>query len=81
MMNILFSYLFFTFVQNFKPQKKDLLWHVYLNVFNHIVIYFLKIHKFFYIMSALAIFGKGRKQYVKRQMSSLYQQSRMNHLT
>ncbi len=28
---ILFSYLFFTFVQNFNPKKKkkDLSWHVY----------------------------------------------------
>jgi hypothetical protein len=37
--NITFSYLFFTFVQIFKPKKiiTHSSWNVYLNVFNHIV--------------------------------------------
>jgi len=35
--NIFFSYFFFTFVQNFKLKKKRISWHVHLNVFNHIV--------------------------------------------
>jgi hypothetical protein len=39
--NILFSYLFFIFVQNFKPKKKKkkkkTRHNVYLNDFNHIV--------------------------------------------
>jgi hypothetical protein len=29
----LFSYLFLTFVQNFKDKEKDSSWHMYLNVF------------------------------------------------
>jgi hypothetical protein len=32
-----FISIFFTIVQKFKPKKKNLSWHVYLNVFNHIV--------------------------------------------
>jgi hypothetical protein len=54
-----FSYLFFTFVQNFKPKNKDIFsWHVYLNVLNHIVTFWKKTWIFAW-WGALIIFGKG----------------------
>jgi hypothetical protein len=48
-LNILFSYLFFTFMQNFKPKKrkKDSSWYVYLNVFNGIVTFWKNYMNFF----------------------------------
>jgi hypothetical protein len=52
-----FSYLFFTVVQNFKPKRKeDLSWHVYLNVFNHIATFKNKLYKFLHMMGAITIF-------------------------
>jgi hypothetical protein len=57
--NVPFSYLFFTFVQNIKPQKKNLSWPVYLNVFNHIVTFWKNYMTFCIQWFAMIIFGKS----------------------
>jgi len=57
--NILFSYLFFIFVQNFKPKKKSSSWHVYLNVFNHIVAFWKNYIFFLPTMGAIIIFEES----------------------
>jgi hypothetical protein len=43
-------------MQNFKLKKKVSSWHVYLNVFNHIL---KELHKFLNMMGAIIIFGKN----------------------
>jgi hypothetical protein len=53
--NIPLSYLFFTFVQNFKSKKENLSWHGYLNVFKHIL---KELHEFLSMMGAIIMFGK-----------------------
>jgi hypothetical protein len=60
--NISFPYLFFTFVQNFKPKRKkekDISWHMYMNVFNHIVTLLKELHEFLCTIDAINIFGKN----------------------
>jgi hypothetical protein len=51
-LNIPFLYLFFTFVQNFKPKKKRKKTH-------HDMCILKIVHDFFSMMGALTIFGKG----------------------
>ncbi len=59
--NIFFSYFLFTFVQNFnlKQRKKYSSWHVFLNVFNHIVTFFKELHGFLYMIGAIFTFGEN----------------------
>ncbi len=52
--NVPFLYLFFAFVQIFKPKRRR---YVYLNVFNHIVSHFERIMWILHMMNGITIFG------------------------